>query len=154
MEMLAEIALGVAAAAFVAGLLISAITGSVRAVKLFLGIVAGVAAIALVGGLVFSRGLLVYLLFQLIAGVLILLFVVIAGAVCGGGIYLLRHRKPAGMTLQEMELADYLPLAEFCTLEGISEDKALARSKNGYYRAGLHAGAWHIHKAELSQAGK
>ena len=149
-HLLAVFAITATSVAFVIGLVITAATGSARHVKLFLAILSAILGVVTVAGLIFSRGLLVYLLFQLISLVLVLYLVVVVGAVCGGGIYILRHKKPVGLKLGPSELVEYLPAAEFATLDGITEERALARIKSGYYRGGRHAGAWYIHKSELS----
>jgi hypothetical protein len=146
-HILAVSALVAITVAFVAGLLITALTGAARPVKILLAILTAIVIVAVIGGIIFSRGLLIYLLFQLIALVLILYFVVVFGAVCGGGIYLLLHKKTRGKRLSQPELADYLPAAEFSALEGITEERALS----GFYQGGRHQGRWYIHKSELSQ---
>lgn len=151
MDLVADIALLVVFAAFVSGLLLTATTGSARPVKLFLGILTALFSVASIAGLMFS-GLLVYLLFQIIAMILILYLVIISGAVCGWGLYALRHKKPRGKPLSKLDTGEHLPLAEFATLEGITEERALARIQSSYYRGGLHEGAWYIHKSELSTA--
>jgi hypothetical protein len=149
-HILAVFAITAASVAFVIGLVITAATGSARNVKIFLAILSIILGAITVAGLIFSRGLLTYLLFQLISLVLVLYLVVVAGAVCGGGIYTLLHKKTIGLSLGKTDLAEYLPAAEFSTLEGITEERALARIKSGYYQGGRHAGAWYIHKSELS----
>ncbi len=151
MEMVADIALLVVFAAFFSGLLLTATTGSARPVKLFLGILTAIFSIASIAGLMFS-GLLIYLLFQIIAMILTLYLVIIGGAVCGWGIYALRHKKLRGKPLTTLAIGEHLPLAEFATLEGITEERALARIQSSYYRGGLYKGAWYIHKSELSHA--
>jgi hypothetical protein len=153
MDLVADIALLVVFAAFVSGLLLTATTGSARPVKIFLGILTAIFSAASIAGLMFT-GLLIYLLFQIIAAILILYLVIILGAVCGWGLYVLRHKKPRGKPLSKFDIAEYLPLAEFATVEGITEERALARIQSSYYRGGLHEGAWYIHKAELSSAKK
>ena len=149
-HLLAVFAVIATSAAFVTGLAITAATGSARNIKILLAILSVILGAVTVVGLIYSRGLLTYLLFQLIALVLVLYLVVVAGAVCGGGIYLLLHKKPVGRSLSRPDLAGYQPAAEFSTLEGITEERALARIKSGYYQGGRHEGAWYIHKSELS----
>ncbi len=151
-HLLAVGAIVAASAAFLAGLLITALTGSARPVKYFLAIIGLIAIAALVAGLVYSHGLLIYLMFQIISLVLVLFLIVILGAVCGGGIHSLLNKKPVGATLTVPELDEYLVAAEFSALEAITEERALARIRSGYYRGGRHKGAWYIHKSELSQA--
>ena len=151
MDLVAAIAIGVVAVAYFSGLLLTASTGSVRPVKVFLSVLSIIFGVASVVGLIFSRGLLVYLLFQIIAAILILYFVVIFGAACGWGIYALQHKKPRGKPLSKLDIGEYLPAAEFAMLEGITEERALARIKSSYYQGGLYEGAWYIHKSELAQ---
>lgn len=150
MELIRDITLYVFAAAFLSGLLITAFTGSARAVKAYLAVLAAITLLAMVAGFWFSGGWLVFVFTQLIVLVLLLFFAIIAGAAAGGGIYLLNHRKPPGKQLRETDLSDYLPGAEFAAREGITEERALARIRSGYYRGGLHAGNWYIHKDELT----
>jgi len=66
-----------AAVAFVAGLLITAVSGSARLVKIFLGLVGIITLAGLAGGVIYSHGLL---------------------------FYLLRHSKPVGLSLATQEL--------------------------------------------------
>ena len=149
--LLATIAMTCAGLAFTGGLLITAVTGRVKPVKRLLLIVASLVVAALAVGLVFSRGLLVYLLFQIIAFILVLFLVVIAGAVCGGGIYLLLHCKPAGTLLNPDDLSAYLPLPEFVLQAGITEERGLSRIRSGFYQGGLCEGRWYVHRSELGK---
>ena len=153
MDLLSDMAIVAASVAFVAGFLLTAITGSARAVKVFLAILATVFGVGTIAGLIISEGLLVFLLLQIISLMIVLCLVVVLGAACGGGLYMLLHRQPRGIRLSKAELEDYLPAADFATLEGITQDRALGRIKGGYYRGGLHEGSWYIHKAELTQIG-
>ena len=152
MELLAGIATISAPVAFISGLLITALTGAARPVKIFLGILAAVAGAGIIAGFIFSNGLLFYLVFQIISAVVLLCFIVILGAVCGAGIYALRHKKPPGKSLSFLDIEHYLPGAEFSTLEGITEERALGRIKGGFYQGGLYEGTWYIHKSELSHS--
>ncbi|MES2603891.1 MAG: hypothetical protein V4603_03080 [Pseudomonadota bacterium] len=149
LELATNLAIAVAVLCFMAGMLITAITGAAGPVKRLFVILTGIFAIALLGGLIFSRGLLIYLLFQIIALIIVLYFLVIAGAVCGGGIYALLHKKAPGSKLRSGDLADYVPLAEFAALSAIDVERAMARIKSGFYQGGRHKGAWYIHKSEL-----
>jgi hypothetical protein len=151
MEAVADIALIATAVAFVAGFLLTVTTGAVRPVKIFLGVLSGIFILGLVGGLIFTRGLLIYLLFQIIALVLLGYLLVIAGAVCGGGVYMLLHKTPAGKNLDRSGIAAYLPAEEFARIEAVAAERVVSRIKSGYYQGGLLEGAWYIHKSELSQ---
>lgn len=148
-QLLTEFALIAVAVAFIAGLLLTSTSGSAKPVKIFLVVLTGIFVLAIGAGLVFSRGLLVFLLFQLIALIISLYFVVVIGAVCGGGLYVLLSRKKH-VALDGTDLADYLPVTEFSLQENISDDRALARIHNGYYRSGRYQGQWYIHKSELT----
>jgi hypothetical protein len=137
--------------AFVAGLLITATTGAMKPVKTLLWALTALFTLIIIAGFIFSRGLLIFLLFQIIALILVLYMFVVLGAVCGGGIYMRRNKQAVGKHLSQADLEDYLPVAEFCALEGVDEERALARIRSGYYRGGSDAGAWHIHRSELAQ---
>lgn len=147
---LANVVYAVAGLAFLSGLLITAITGAAKPVKIFLWVLSGIFALLIIAGFVFSRGLLIFLLFQIIALILIWYMFVVIGAVCGGGIYALRHRQAPGNRLTPEELADYLPAADFAAREGIEMERALARIRSSYYRGGQYEGAWYIHRSEQS----
>ena len=149
MELLTQGLLYFTGAVFVIGVLITTLTGSARAIKVLLAIVSGIVVVALVAGFIFSRGLLIYLTFQILALVMLWYLVLIAGAVCGGGIYLLLHRKRVGKALTPAELGDYLPLAEFSRRDGIEPERALVRIRSGYYLGGSCEGQWYVHKSEL-----
>jgi hypothetical protein len=150
MDTLAHIAIIAVAVAFVAGLVITAVTGAARPVKVFLGILAAISVLAIGAGFVISKGLLFYLLFQIISLIVILFFVVILGAVCGGAIFALRHKQPPGKNLDNVNIEEYLPTAQFAALEGITEERAVGRIRGGFYQGGLYEGSWYIHKSELS----
>ncbi len=140
----------VAALAFFSGLLITSITGAVKPVKTFLWVLTGVFTVIIGIGFFFSRGLLIFLLFQIIALILVWYMFVVFGAVCGGGIWSWQH-KQAAKRLGQADISEYLPTAEFCALEGIDEERAVARIKSGYYRGGQFGGAWYIHGSERTQ---
>ena len=152
MELLTQGLLYTTLAVFIIGVLVTTITGSARAVKLLLGGVTVILVLALAGGLIFTRGLLIYLTFQIIALVVMWYLVLLAGAVCGGGIYLLLHRKPPGKLLTPAELDDYITVTEFCAREGIDTERAEARIRSGYYNGGRVDGVWYIRRSELSNA--
>jgi hypothetical protein len=148
---LADFVYAVAGLAFLCGLLITAVTGAAKPVKTFLWWLTGLFTVLIAIGFVFSRGLLIFLLFQIVALILIWYMFVVVGAVCGGGIYSLRHKQAPGQRLTQAELGDYLPAAEFAAREGIDTERALARIRSSYYRGGQYDGAWYIHRSELSQ---
>jgi hypothetical protein len=148
---LADIVYAVAGLAFLCGLLITAVTGAAKPVKTFLWVLTGIFTVLIIVGFVFTRGLLIFLFFQLVALILVWYMFVVIGAVCGGGLYSLRHKQPPGKRLTQSELADYLPAADFAAREGIDMERALARIRSSYYRGGQYDGAWYIHKSEQSQ---
>jgi hypothetical protein len=149
MGILARSATVLAIVAFVSGFLITTISGSARAVKIYLALLGGLAIVAAIIALVFTKGLFVYLLFQFISVVIILCFVIIAGAVCGGGVYVLNHKKPPGRKIDQQNIHDFLTVAEFISKAGISEERAVSRIKSGYYDGGILDGTWYVHKSEL-----
>lgn len=150
MDIVAYSAGSVAALSFITGLLITAITGSARHIKVLLGGLSGLFVLVTGVGLVITKGLLIYLVFQLLTLLMAMVILVVLGAVCGGGIYLLRTRRSNDRGVNPAELGDYLMVAEFATREGISEERALSRISSGYYRGGRHGGRWYIHKSELA----
>lgn len=148
--MFTRVALMIVSVAFLSGFLITVISGSARAVKIFLAVVGVLGFISIVVALVLSGNLFVFLMFQYIVVLLILCFIIIAGAVCGGGVWLLIHRKTPGLVMKGQDLSDFLPLAEFSAQEGITEERAMARIESGYYEGGRFDGKWYIRKSELS----
>lgn len=150
MELVKEFVFYIFSFAFLLGLFLHLATGSVRAIQYCLG---GLTAIFIVGaivGLVLSGGMLIILLFQLIIVVLVLFFTIIAGALCGGGIRMLLDGKRASKNLSEHDIADYVTVTEFCLLEGVEEERALARIQSGFYKGGCLEGCWYVHKSELA----
>jgi hypothetical protein len=150
MDLVIYVTVTVGVVCFLTGAAITAITGKARPVRILLAVLSAIFLLALAGGLVVSRGLLIYLLFQIIAVIILLYFFVIAGAVCGGGIYLLLHRKSPGQKLQPSELPECLSIDEFARVEGIEPERLMARIKSGFYRGGHNSGGWYVHREELS----
>lgn len=145
-----DLVLYIFAAAFLLGLCLNLVTGSGRALKYCLSGFAVLFAIAAVIGLVLSGGLLIFLLFQLIILMLLFLFTVFVGGLCGSGVRALWQDFAARKTVAPQDLADYLPVAEFAVREGIDTERAVARIRSGYYRGGKFAGHWYVHRTELS----
>lgn len=139
----------IAALLFLVGLILTASTGSARPVKIFLVLLSGLFTLIIGVGFFFTP-FVIFLLFQIIALILIWDMCIVVGAVCGGGIYSLRHKQPIGKRLAPGDLTDYLPLAEFAAREGIDDERALARIRSGYYRGGSFEGAWYVHASEQS----
>ncbi len=150
MELIADITVYVFSAAFISGLLITAVSGSARAVKVYLIFLTALSILGTLIGLIFSQGLLIFLLFQIITLIIIIFFFIIAGAAVGAGIYQLIHKQPAFKKLRESELIDYLALAEFAELEDISTDRVQLRVKSGLYRGGQYKQERYMHNSELS----
>jgi len=150
MELVKDIALTVFSLAFIASLLTTVFSGSGRFLKILLLLLTGIFLIVSIAGFYFTSGWLIFLYTQLIVLWLIIYGVIITGAVTGGGIYLLIHQRRIGDTLNADELADFLPLQEFCALENLTEDRTLGRIRSRYYRGGKCNGTWYIHKSELS----
>lgn len=150
MEFLTKIAVNVSLITFLAGFLITAVSGSARAIRYFLAALTGIFILATIAGFILSRGLIIFLLPQLIVLLILIFFVIIAGAACGGGLYVLIHKKSRGGKLSAQEIEDYLPISEFSEIEGITEERALGRIKNGFYHGGRYEGGWYVHKSELS----
>jgi len=150
MELIADITVYVFSAAFISGLLITAVSGSVRALKIYLIVLSALSIFGMLIGLIFSGGLLIFLLFQTITLVIIIFFFIIAGAAVGAGINQLIHRKSCFKKLKENDLVDYLPLPVFCEMEGLAEHRVFSRVKSGFSEGGLYKGNLYIHKSELS----
>lgn len=139
----------VAAVLFVIGLLLTATSGKVRPVKTFLWILTALFTVLIGIGFLFTP-FLIFLLFQIVALILIWYMCIVAGAVCGGGLYALRHKR-AAQTLTAAELAEFVRLEDFCRQEGVDEERARARISSGYYRGGAFDGTWYVHRSEQSR---
>jgi hypothetical protein len=139
-----------AAIFFLIGLLLTATSGKAQPVKSFLWILTALFTVLIGIGFVFTS-LIIFLLFQILALILIWYMCVVAGAVCGGGLYAFRHKRRATNSLTAAELGDFMPLAEFCREEDIDEERALARISSGYYRGGAYDGRWYVHRSEQSR---
>jgi hypothetical protein len=150
MDIIQDIALYVILAAFMAGLLITAVTGSSKGVKRLLIGLSVLFVIATGVGFFFSQGLLIFLLFQIIALVLAIYIVIVAGAAVGGIVHSSMNKTGARKILQETDLGDYVPAAEFALAAGTSEERVLGRINSGYYRGGCAQGRWYVHKTELA----
>lgn len=151
MEIITDFALYTVLAAFLSGFLITAVSGSGKAVRIWLLLLFLVFSGFTVYGFVLSGGLLIFLVFQLVSLLIIVFFVIIAGAAAGGGVYTLIHKKTRGKQIPDSELNDYLALADFASLEKITEDRAMARISSGFYAGGKYRGKWYVHKSELSR---
>ena len=138
-----------AAIFFAIGLLLTATSGKAGPVKIFLWTLTALFTLLIGVGFLFTP-FLIFLLFQIVALILIWYMCVVAGAVCGGALYSWRHKQRAA-GLAEAELGDFVPLAEFCLKEGIDEERARARISSGYYRGGAFNGAWYVHRSEQSR---
>ena len=151
MELVKDMALVFFACAWLSGLLLTALGGSSRVLKIYLVIVAAISSVAAIVAMVISGGLFIFLLFQLISLVLIVLLVILFGAVCGRAIYQWVHRDAGRKFLDSSGMDDYLSVGEFALSEGIAEERVLARISSGYYQGGELNGCWYVHKSEVSR---
>jgi hypothetical protein len=151
-ELVLDLVLYLFVGAFLLGLCLNLVTGSGRALKYCLSAFAVLFGIAAVAGLVLSGGLLIFLLFQLIILMLLFLFTIFVGGLCGSGVLRLVQDYAARKTVAPQDLTEHLPLAEFAEREGIDVERVLARIRSGYYKGGRFAGAWYVHRAELSRS--
>ncbi|MDY6981655.1 MAG: hypothetical protein SV422_01065, partial [Pseudomonadota bacterium] len=122
-----------AAVFFVIGFLLTAFSGQARPVKIFLWILTALFTVLIGIGFALTP-FVIFLLFQIVALILIWFMCVVAGAVCGGGLYSLQHKRKSANSLAEADLGDFVPLADFCAQEDVDEERALARIRSGYYR--------------------
>ena len=153
MELLLTIVLGTFAAAFVIGCLFTLISGSFRGIRILLIILSVLFVLVVIPGFVVTRGWLIFLFFQLMTFWIVIYMFLLTGAAAGFGVYKLIHKTAPGSAIDETELNNYLGLIEFSTREGISEERALSRIKNGFYRGGQFQGNWFVHQSELSGNG-
>ena len=142
MDLIKEVALYVFSLAFLSGLVITVVSGSAKAVKIYLGILTALFLVIAIAGFAFFTQLMVLWL--------ILYMVIITGAAAGYGLYVLMHRQRPGEALAGADLEDYLSVVDFSAREGITEERALSRIRSGYYRGGNLRGHWYIHKSELT----
>lgn len=138
-----------AAVFFAIGLLLTATSGKARPVRIFLWILTALFTLLIGVGFLFTP-FIIFLLFQIVALILIWDMCVVAGAVCGGGLYALRHKR-AAHTLTAADLAEFVPLEDFCTHEGVDAERVRARISSGYYRGGAFDGKWYVHRSEQSR---
>jgi hypothetical protein len=150
MDVIKDIALYVILASFMIGALITALGGSSGAVKRLLIGLSLFFFIATAIGFVFSRGLLIFLVFQIIALVLGIYIVIVAGAAVGIVINSFVNKTNALKILREADLGDYVTVKEFALAAGTSEERVLGRINSGYYRGGCVQGRWYVHKTELT----
>lgn len=139
-----------AAVFFVIGLLLTTFSGRARPVKIFLWILTALFTVLIGIGFAITP-FVIFLLFQIVALILVWFMCIVAGAVCGGGLYSLRHKRKAANSLVETELNDFVPVSDFCRQEGVDEERALARIRSGYYRGGAFNGRWYVHRSEQSR---
>lgn len=145
-----DIALYVILAAFMAGLLIVAFTGAARGVKNLLFALSALFFVLIVAGFFFSRGLLIFLLFQIIALILGVYIVIVIGAAAGAVIHSAIHQANTRKVLKEADLGEYVSSKEFALIAEMPEERVVARIHSGFYRGGSVRGNWYVHKTELS----
>jgi hypothetical protein len=151
-EFVLNLVLAVFGGAFLLGLILNFLTGSGRALKYVLVGFALLFGVAAVVGLAVSGGLLIFLLFQLIILMLLFLFTLFVGGLCGSGLRGLLQRHGARKTLRPEQLGDYVEVALFCAAQGEDEERTLARIRSGYYQGGSCRGRWYVHKSEQGGA--
>jgi hypothetical protein len=138
-------------AAFMLGLALNLATGSGRALKYCLGGLALLFAIAAGVGLVLSGGLLIFLLFQLVILILLFLFTLFVGGLCGSAVLKLLQDSDARKSVQLHELDEFLSVAEFAAAEDLDAARVEARIRSGYYKGGRFQGQWYVHRSELTR---
>jgi prepilin signal peptidase PulO-like enzyme (type II secretory pathway) len=149
MDFVFDLTIYVLTAAFISGFLITVLTGSGRGIKILLIVLSVLFTLIVIPGFIVTRGLLIFLILQLISMLIIIFMFIIVGAVTGAGIYSLIHKKKS-KNLDKDLIHEYLSLGEFSEKEGITEQRALSRIKSGYYHGGLYAGNWYVHNSELT----
>ncbi len=150
MALIAEFTLYVFTFFILSGLMITAISGSVRPIKIYLVGLGTLSIIALIVGIIASGGILVFLLFQLITLIIFIFFSIIAGAALGGLIHKLIHYQARFKSLNADELSDYIVLDEFSEIEKITKERVNARVKSGFYQGGKYKSKLYIHRREIS----
>jgi prepilin signal peptidase PulO-like enzyme (type II secretory pathway) len=149
MDIVIDLTIYVLTAAFISGFLITVLTGSGRGIKILLIVLSVLFTVIVIPGFIVTRGLLIFLILQLISMLIIIFMFIIVGAVSGAGIYTLIHKKKSKI-LDEDLIHDYLSLVEFSEKEGITEQRALSRIKSGFYLGGIFEGNWYVHNSELT----
>ena len=152
MELIKDIALVVFSLAFLAGFLTTVFTGTGRILKILLVVLTVIFILISIAGFFVTSGWLIFLYTQLMVLWLIVYGVIVTGAVMGGGIFLLLHKRRIGDNITLDDVAEYLPLDEFAALENLDEDRVLGRLRSRYYRGGRFLGNWYIHRSELSNS--
>ena len=149
MDIVIDLTIYVLTAAFISGFIITVLTGSARGIKILLIGLSVLFTVVVIPGFIVTNGLLIFLILQLISMLIIIFMFIIVGAVTGGGIYNLIHKKKNKIVGEDV-IHEYLSLGEFSEKEGITEQRALSRIKSGYYHGGLYAGNWYVHNSELT----
>ena len=149
MDFVFDLTIYVLTAAFISGFLITVLTGSGRGIKILLIVLSVLFTLIVIPGFIVTRGLLIFLILQLISMLIIIFMFIIVGAVTGAGIYSLIHKKKSKIVGKDA-IHEYLSLGDFSEKEGITEQRALSRIKSGYYLGGLYAGNWYVHNSELT----
>ena len=151
MDFVFDLTLYVLTAAFISGFLITVLGGSARGIKILLIALSVIFTLVVIPGFIVTRGLLIFLILQLISMLIIIFMFIIVGAVTGASIYHLIHKKK-NTNLDQGLIHEYISLVEFSEKKGITEERTLARIKSGYYLGGLYEGNWYVHHSELSDA--
>ena len=120
MDIVIDLTIYVLTAAFISGFLITVLTGSGRGIKILLIGLSVLFTLVVIPGFIVTRGLLIFLILQLISMLIIIFMFIIVGAVAGAGVYTLIHKKKSKM-VEEDVIHEYLSLGEFSEKEGITE---------------------------------
>ena len=150
MELLLNAVFAIFGAAFVIGFFFTLFSGHFRGIKILLIIFSILFVILIIPGFILTQGWLIFLFFQLMTFWIVIYMFLLTGAAAGFGVHGLIHKKSPGSIISESELKEYLTLGDFSVQEGIDEERALTRIRNGFYKGGRLEGEWYVHQSELS----
>lgn len=148
MEYLKEFAIYFCCFFFILGFACTFLNGSIKTVKTCLTVIAIMFFLGSLAGLIFSRGLLIFLLPQLLVFYIFIALMIILGAAAGVLVHRGRKEISSSDKLKASNLAAYLPLPEFLSATGLEEDRVIKRIKSGFYLGGVFQGQWYVHKSE------
>ena len=117
MDFVFDLTLYVLTAAFISGFLITVLGGSARGIKILLIALSVIFTLVVIPGFIVTRGLLIFLILQLISMLIIIFMFIIVGAVTGAGIYHLIHKKK-NTNLDQGLIHEYISLVEFSEKKG------------------------------------
>ena len=128
MDFVFDLTLYVLTAAFISGFFITVLTGSARGIKTLLIALSVLFTLMVIPGFIVTRGLLIFLILQLISMLIIIFMFIIVGAVPGAGICHLIHKKKNTHLDQDL-IHEYMSLVEFSEKKGLLENVRLHVSK-------------------------